>query len=292
MNVFILQPEEGEPKWNLEEAADKIKPINKMGYAPKAGSWKKRMHKAQPPENHEKTKKRHKKLREEDPEVNNADNREEFKQKLKDPTQYYIRREYHIGKKPYDDFPAQILDTDEGDHWTGTKYKARFTDDKGETYTAWYGEKSGLSGRYYDERIVKKGERAKYVAGDSRNYWPPAGVEEGQNAGKTEHSGAKKGKGAYYGRKQDAKRDSNKKRRENDKKAVDETARLKQLAGIKETASGGATGAGAVAVGAVATGDMVSRDPGIYGKTSEKPKRKKRKTKEEKSDGIGRSRKE
>jgi hypothetical protein len=45
----------------------------------------------------------------------------------------------------------------------------------------------------------------------------------GQNANKTEHSGAKKGKGAFYGRKKTAKNDSNKKRRENDKKAVDES---------------------------------------------------------------------
>jgi len=47
-------------------------------------------------------------------------------------------------------------------------------------------------------------------------------VEEGQNANKTEHSGAKKGKGAYYGQKKTAKRDSNKKRRANDKQAVNE----------------------------------------------------------------------
>ena len=54
----------------------------------------------------------------------------------------------------------------------------------------------------------------------------PGGDEEvlvdGQNANKTEHSGAKKGKGAYYGQKKTAKRDSNKKRRENDKQAVNE----------------------------------------------------------------------
>jgi hypothetical protein len=291
VTVRVINWSEDEtPRWDLEEAADKIKPFNKMGYAPKAGSWKKRMHKAQPPENHEKTRKRHKKLREEDPEDYGP---EEFKKDLKGD-KWMIRREYHIGKKPYDDFPAQVLDSKEGDMWTGTKYKVRFVDNNGEENVAWYGEKSGLSGRYYDERLVKRGEKAKYIGGDSRNYWPAAGepVPEGQNAGKTEHSGAKKGKGAYYGRKKDAKRDSNKKRRENDRKAVDETARLKQLAGIKETASGGATGAGAVAVGAVATGDVVSRNMGIYGKTTEKPKRKKRKTKEEKSDGLGRSRKE
>jgi len=62
---------------------------------------------------------------------------------------------------------------------------------------------------------------------------------------------------------------------------------------IKETSSAGGTGAGAVAVGAVATGNIHSRNPGIYGKTTEKPKRKKRKTtKEEASDDLGRTRKE
>ena len=38
-------------------------------------------------------------------------------------------------------------------------------------------------------------------------------IEEANQGGKTEHSGAKKGKGAYYGRKKEAKRDSNKNRR-------------------------------------------------------------------------------
>ena len=47
-------------------------------------------------------------------------------------------------------------------------------------------------------------------------------IEEANQGGKTEHSGAKKGKGAYYGRKKDAKKDSNKNRRANDKSAVNE----------------------------------------------------------------------
>lgn len=42
-------------------------------------------------------------------------------------------------------------------------------------------------------------------------------------AGKTEHSGAKKGKGGYWGRKRDAKPESNQRRREVDKKATVET---------------------------------------------------------------------
>ena len=54
-------------------------------------------------------------------------------------------------------------------------------------------------------------------------FFNSIGIEEGQNAGKTEHSGAKKGKGAYYGRKKDAKSDSNKKRRSDDKAAVSES---------------------------------------------------------------------
>ena len=42
-------------------------------------------------------------------------------------------------------------------------------------------------------------------------------IEEANQGGKTEHSGAKKGEGAYYGRKKDAKKDSNKNRRTDDK---------------------------------------------------------------------------
>lgn len=42
----------------------------------------------------------------------------------------------------------------------------------------------------------------------------------GQNAKKTEHTGAKKGDGAYWGRKVAAKKESNRKRRENDKMSV------------------------------------------------------------------------
>ena len=42
-------------------------------------------------------------------------------------------------------------------------------------------------------------------------------IEEANQGGKTEHSGAKKGKGAYYGRKKDAKQDSKKNRRNADK---------------------------------------------------------------------------
>ena len=42
-------------------------------------------------------------------------------------------------------------------------------------------------------------------------------IEEANQGGKTEHSGAKHGKGAYYGRKKDAKSDSNKNRRKADK---------------------------------------------------------------------------
>lgn len=48
-------------------------------------------------------------------------------------------------------------------------------------------------------------------------------LSEAGKAGKTEHSGAKKGKGAYWGKKKDAKKDSNKKRRTADKKSVDES---------------------------------------------------------------------
>jgi len=40
----------------------------------------------------------------------------------------------------------------------------------------------------------------------------------GNEAKKTEHTGAKKGKGAYWGRKHRAKEENNKARRENDKR--------------------------------------------------------------------------
>lgn len=199
-------------------------------------------------------------------------------------------------------------------------------------------------------------------------------VEEGQNANKTEHSGAKKGKGAFYGQKKTAKNDSNKKRRENDKKAIvdEDINRMRQLAGlnevksgnfnskmigkrvkivsqedsfgknhfgeegvihrasrehtfsqmvpfiieygveldsgekitirresvrkikqVKETASGGATGAGAIASSPAAMNGMQSRNPSIYGQTKlrKKPEAKKRPTREEAGDGIGRDKK-
>lgn len=53
-------------------------------------------------------------------------------------------------------------------------------------------------------------------------------IEEANQGGKTEHSGAKKGVGAYYGRKKDAKKDSNKNRRTDDKAEsnVDETIEI------------------------------------------------------------------
>lgn len=242
-----------------------------------------------------------------------------------------------------------------------------------------------------------------------------ATVDEGQNANKTEHSGAKKGKGAYYGQKKTAKRDSNKKRRENDKQAVNEDesffffldpdgrgdgatvmsskgdihdhyddsetamqevrrlnaefgkdndgnpigvnesvlsdhvkieyrdpdgryiivtagvagywaigkgrysddfdrtsfktlddamndaqetvsnldedfSRIMELAGLKETSSGGGTGAGAIASAPAAMNGMQSRNQSIYGKTTKKPKPKER-AKESTEDGIGRNKK-
>ncbi len=52
-------------------------------------------------------------------------------------------------------------------------------------------------------------------------------LDEANQGGKTEHSGAKKGKGAFYGRKKEAKRDSNKNRRQADKAAsVEETIEI------------------------------------------------------------------
>ena len=53
-------------------------------------------------------------------------------------------------------------------------------------------------------------------------------VDEANQGGKTEHSGAKKGKGAYYGRKKDAKQDSKKNRRKADKAEtnVEETVEI------------------------------------------------------------------
>lgn len=42
----------------------------------------------------------------------------------------------------------------------------------------------------------------------------------GNEAKKTEHSGAKKGSGAYWGRKAAAKKESNRRRRETDKSSV------------------------------------------------------------------------
>lgn len=63
---------------------------------------------------------------------------------------------------------------------------------------------------------------------------------------------------------------------------------------IQETASGGATGAGAIASSPTAVGGMQSRNRSIYGQTKlrKKPAPKKRPTREEKGDGIGRSKKD
>jgi hypothetical protein len=84
--------------------------------------------------------------------------------------------------------------------------------------------------------------------------------------------------------------------------SVDEDIeRIKELAGIKETASGGATGAGAIAVGAVAApfgvgGSKlikreISSNPSIYGKTTKKPKLKDRTKESTTEDGLGRKKK-
>ena len=106
-----------------------------------------------------------------------GDDVKSFKQKLKDPTQYYIRREYHIGKTPYRDFKATVIDA-AGGHDT---YKVSFTDDRGEQISTWYPAPGtgALSGRFYDERLIKAGEKGKYVGGDSRANWPPVPVSEG-----------------------------------------------------------------------------------------------------------------
>jgi hypothetical protein len=109
------------------------------------------------------------------------ENKDEFKKKLVHGDRYFVRREYHIGKKPYDDFEAQVLAvSDTEDTWSGFKHKVRFKDNKGEEIVAWYPEpgKGGLSGRFYDEQLVKAGEKGKYVAGDSRNEWPAVGIDE------------------------------------------------------------------------------------------------------------------
>ena len=75
---------------------------------------------------------------------------------------------------------------------------------------------------------------------------------------------------------------------------VDEDfSRICELAGIKETASGGGTGAGAIASSPVAVGGVQKRNPSIYGQTklTKKPTPKKRETKEDSSAGIGRGKK-
>jgi len=76
---------------------------------------------------------------------------------------------------------------------------------------------------------------------------------------------------------------------------VDEDiSRLRELAGIKETASGGATGAGAIASSPSAMNGVQKRNPSIYGQTKlkKKPTPKTRLTKEAASAGIGRNKKD
>ena len=77
-------------------------------------------------------------------------------------------------------------------------------------------------------------------------------------------------------------------------KVDEDLARMRELAGIKETASGGATGAGAIASSPSAMNGVQKRNPSIYGQTKlkKKPTPKTRITKEDSSEGIGRSKKE
>lgn len=62
---------------------------------------------------------------------------------------------------------------------------------------------------------------------------------------------------------------------------------------IQETASGGATGAGAIASSPAAMNGVQKRNPSIYGQTKlrKKPEPKKRNTSEDAGEGIGRSKK-
>ena len=68
---------------------------------------------------------------------------------------------------------------------------------------------------------------------------------------------------------------------------------MRNYENMKETASGGATAAGAIASSPTALGGMVSRNTSIYGQTKlkKKPTPKKRPTREEAGDGVGRSKK-
>ncbi len=68
---------------------------------------------------------------------------------------------------------------------------------------------------------------------------------------------------------------------------------IRKVKQIKETASGGATGAGAIASSPTAMNGMQSRNASIYGQTKlyKKPTPKKRPTSEEAGDGIGRNKK-
>jgi hypothetical protein len=108
---------------------------------------------------------------------NIEEDKDEFVKKLQHGDRYFIRRSYHIGKKPYDDFEATIID---GPGPNGG-YKVRFTDNNGEENVTWYPAPGTgrLSSRFYDEELIKGGERGKYVAGDSRNEWPAVGINEG-----------------------------------------------------------------------------------------------------------------
>ena len=76
-------------------------------------------------------------------------------------------------------------------------------------------------------------------------------------------------------------------------KVDEDVARMRKLAGLQETASGGATGAGAIASSPAAMNGVQKRNPSIYGQTKlkKKPTPKKRPTKEDTSAGIGRSKK-
>ncbi len=317
-SVTVLASKDRPDDWmQVTEGKDEIKPIKKMGYGPKAGSWKRRMHKAQPPENHEKTKKRHKKLRE-DGWLSGVDDIRQMKPTQKHRpaiwenmlgTVFAMNDNYEVEGFDYNyEAARQFANLDDKQD----KRVFRMPRKRMSYRPHWDKSKSE-----YDRPLMvpRRGVAVLWVEDTNLVKPAPQPIEEAfsntifDKVG--DHVGTPLGNGTVveiqpmddHGHqivlvKMDKYADHDGdtfKFNAGDllpPKGDETLSRMRQLAGIKETSSAGGTGAGAVATAPAATGGMVSRDPGIYGKTTEKPKRKKRKTKEEKGDGLGRGRKE
>jgi len=127
--------------------------------------------------------------------------------------------------KPLLNTPLPIIDSDDDEYWDESPISK--LDRLGEIVSSNDPTEDGvLSG------IIEAFYEAYYIIGELADE--ALNVNEANQGGKTEHSGAKHGKGAYYGRKKEAKRDSNKNRRNADKFQSKEITEITTGYGIEE----------------------------------------------------------